>query len=109
MSTLETVIAIVGLSVITVVARALFMIPDRDNKLPAWLQRGLRFSPLAALMAVIAPEIVMSHGHLIDTVFDARLIAAVVAIGWYFATRQLIGCIFVGLIVFLPLHIGLGW
>ncbi len=109
MSFWEYVIAIVGLAAITVLTRGLFMIPERDLKMPGWVQRGLRYSPLAALMAVLAPEIVMTQGHLIDTFKDARLISAAIAIAWYFGTRQLIGCIVVGLIVFLPLHIGLGW
>ena len=67
------VLATVGLAVITVVSRSFFMIPERELPLPDWLKRGLKYAPLAALTAVIAPEILMVQGELIDTFMDARL------------------------------------
>ena len=70
---LMPVVAIAGLAVITVVTRAFFMLPEREIPLPDWLRRGLKYAPLAALTAVIAPEIVMSQGSLITTLQDARL------------------------------------
>ena len=59
---LEPVLATLGLAVITVVTRAFFMIPERELPLPDWLKRGLKYAPLAALTAVIAPEIFMAQG-----------------------------------------------
>ena len=53
---LEPVIVVVGLALITVVTRTFFMIPEREMPLPDWLKRGLKYAPLAALTAVIAPE-----------------------------------------------------
>ena len=72
-SWVEPVIAILGLAVITVVSRSFFMIPEREMSMPSWLKRGLKYAPLAALTAVIAPEILMSQGQLINTFQDARL------------------------------------
>ena len=51
----EAAIAIVGLAFITVGTRGFFLYPDRDLPLPDWLKQGLRYAPLAALAAVIAP------------------------------------------------------
>ena len=60
-------VASLGLAVITLVTRAFFMVPERELPMPEWLKRGLRYAPLAALAAVVAPEIVMSNGQLIHT------------------------------------------
>ena len=43
--------------------------------MPAWLIEGLRYAPLAALAAVVAPEVVMTQGELIRTWQDPRLFA----------------------------------
>ena len=101
--------AIVGLTIITLVSRAFFMIPERELPMPGWLKRGLKYAPLAALTAVIAPEIFMSHGHLITTLWDARLPALLCATGYYFWRRGILGTIAVGMAVYLPLHIVGGW
>jgi branched-subunit amino acid transport protein len=104
-----TAIAILGLAVITVVSRSFFMIPERELPLPDWLKRGLKYAPLAALTAVIAPEILMTQGELLDTFKDARLPAAILASSYYFWKRGILGTIVVGMAVYLPLHIGWGW
>jgi branched-subunit amino acid transport protein len=42
---------------VTVLTRAIFLLPRRTPRLPAWLWRGLAYAPLAALVALIAPEL----------------------------------------------------
>ncbi|BEU98466.1 AzlD domain-containing protein [Acidovorax sp. DW039] len=108
-SWVEPVIAILGLAVITVISRSFFMIPEREMSMPDWLKRGLKYAPLAALTAVIAPEILMTQGELIHTLKDARLPAVLLASSYYFWKRGILGTIVVGMCVYLPLHIGLGW
>ncbi len=107
--TLYGVIAIAGLAVITLLARAFFMIPERELPMPDWLRRGLKYAPLAALAAVVAPEVLMNQGVLIATLRDARLPAVLCAAAFYFWQRGILGTILVGMAVYLPLHIGLGW
>lgn len=109
MSGWESWVTIAGLAAITVLTRSFFLFSDRELVLPGWVQRGLRFAPLAALAAVVVPEIVMSHGELIDTWKDARLFAAAAAAGYYFWRRGILGTIVSGMLVLLPLRIGLGW
>jgi len=109
MSVGEAVIAIVGLALITLLTRSFFLLPERDMPLPAWLQQGLRYAPLAALMAVVAPEVVLSQGQLIGTWQDARLPAVVVASAYYFWRRGILGTIVSGTAVLLGLKLGLGW
>jgi len=109
MTTLEGVIAIVGLALITVATRGFFLIPERDLPLPAWLQQGLRYAPLAALAAVVVPEIVMTQGQLISTLKDARLPAVVVATAYFYWRRDILGTIISGTATLLLLKLGFGW
>lgn len=101
--------ASIGLAVVTLITRAFFMLPRQEVPLPAWLRRGLKYAPVAALAAVVAPQVLMSQGALITTWYDARL-PAVCCAGLYYAWRQgILGTIVVGMAVYLPLHVGLGW
>ncbi len=100
---------IVGLTVITVVSRSFFFMSNSDWHLPHWAQRGLQYAPIAALSAVVIPEVVMTHGELISTWQDARIFAALVGVLVYFAKRNVLFTILAGMAVYLPLHLSLGW
>jgi branched-subunit amino acid transport protein len=110
MSTGEVLLTIAGMTVITVVARSFFFLSERELVLPDWVKRGLRYAPLAALAAVVVPEIVMSQGRLVaEPWLDARVYAAVAATGYFFWRRGILGTIVSGMAVLLALRIGLGW
>lgn len=102
-------LAIVGLAVITVLTRSFFFLSDRELPFPPWVQRGLRYAPLAALMAVLMPEVVMTNGELINTWRDARLYAVAAALAYFHWRRGILGTILTGMAVFTPLKLGLGW
>ena len=104
-----TVLTILGLSVVSVVTRCFFFISRKPWSLPDWAERGLAYAPIAALSAVIIPEIVMSSGQLISTWQDARLFGVVAGMAWFYARRGLLGTIVCGMAVYLPLRLGLGW
>ena len=106
---LWTLGVIFGLSVVTVVARSFFFLSNQDWQLPHWAQRGLQYAPIAALSAVVIPEIVMSQGTLITTWQDARLFAAAAGVLVYFTKRDVLLTIIGGMAVYLPLHLGLGF
>jgi len=109
MSNWEAFVTIVGLAAITVFTRSFFLLSDKELVLPDWVQRGLRYAPLAALAAVLVPEIVMSQGHLIDTFKDARLFAVAAATGYFFWRRGILGTILTGMAVLVPMKLLLGW
>ena len=77
----------IGLGVITLVTRCFFFISDRELPFPSCA--------------------------LVTTWMDARLFGAVAGAGFYFYKRgqgqAVLGTIIVGMAVYLPLHIGLGW
>lgn len=106
----EMLLTIAGLTVITVVARAFFFLSERELVLPDWVKRGLRYAPLAALAAVVVPELVMTQGMLVTEPWrDARLYAAAAATAYFFWRRDILGTIVTGMAVLLPLRLGLGW
>lgn len=109
MSTLEIIVTIAGLVLITLGTRGFFILPDRELPMPEWLREGLRYAPIGALVAVIAPELVMSHGQLIGTWMDARLFGAAAATAWFVWRRDMLGTIIVGTGVMLIFRMGLGW
>jgi branched-subunit amino acid transport protein len=104
-----TLLTILALGLVTVITRGFFFMSSRPWTLPHWAQRGLQYAPIAALSAVVVPEIVMSGGELIRTWQDARLYAALAGALWFYRQRNVLGTIIAGMLVYLPLHIGLGW
>ena len=105
----STLLAIAALAVVTVITRSFFFISERDWKLPHWAERGLLYAPIAALAAVVAPEVLLLEGQLIDTWQDARLFATAAGVAWFFWRGGVLGTIVCGMAVFLPLRLGLGW
>ena len=90
----------VGLTVITVITRSFFFLSRRELVLPEWVRRGLRYAPLAALAAVVAPDIFLTEGAIVSTWHDPKLWAAAASMGYFFVRRGLLGTILVGMIVF---------
>jgi branched-subunit amino acid transport protein len=104
-----TLLTIAALTVVTVVTRGFFFLSDRAWQLPRWAERGLQYAPIAALAAVVVPEVVTHQGQLIQTWQDARLFAAAAGAGWFFWRGGVLGTIVCGMAVYLPLRLGLGW
>ena len=109
MSTTSAMVTILGLALITLLTRGFFMFPERELPIPGWLRQGLRYAPLAALTAVVVPEVVMLQGHLITSLQDARWPAALVGALCYFWRRSILSTIVSGTAVLLALRLGLGW
>ncbi len=109
MSPLEAIVTIAGLVLITIGTRGFFVLPERDLPMPEWLREGLRYAPIGALVAVIAPDLVMSQGRLITTWMDPRLFGAAAATAWFAWRRDMLGTIIVGTAVMLLCRLGLGW
>ena len=104
-----TVSTIIGMTLVTLLTRCFFLFSSKTWTLPGWAQRGLHYAPIAALSAVIVPEMVMTQGQLIATWQDARIFAVMTGLAWFYWRRDLLGTIIVGMAVYLPLHVVLGW
>ena len=106
---LWTLAVIVGLALVTVLTRSFFFISSNSWQLPHWAQRGLQYAPIAALSAVVIPEVITVQGVLVGTWQDARLFAALTGVAAYYWRRDVLITILGGMAVYLPLHLGLGW
>ncbi len=104
-----TVVTILCMALVTVITRGFFFMSSKPWSLPAWAERGLHYAPIAALAAVVLPEMVMTQGQLISTFKDARPYAIAAGLAWFYWRRGMLGTIVAGMTVYLPLHIGLGW
>jgi len=104
-----TLFVIAGMAAVTVLTRCFFFILDRPWPMPAWAHRALRYAPVAALAGVVLPEVVMSNGHLVTTWQDARLFAALAGALAFFWRRNVLITLLLGMAVYLPLHLRLGW
>ncbi|HSW20679.1 MAG TPA: AzlD domain-containing protein [Ramlibacter sp.] len=100
---------ILGLACVTVIARCFFFISSRPWPLPAWVERGLQYAPIAALSAVVVPEVLMAQGQLITTWHDARIFGAAAGMAVFFWRRDVLATILVGMAVYLPLLLLAGW
>jgi branched-subunit amino acid transport protein len=57
----------------------------------------------------VAPELVLTQGHLIHTWRDARIFGALAGLAFYAWRRSLFGTIVCGTVVMLALRFQLGW
>lgn len=109
MSPMEIFFTTLGMALITLVCRSFFLLPKEDLPMPLWLREGLRYAPIAALAAVVAPELVMTQGQLIGTWRDARIFGALAGLAFYAWRGSLFGTIVVGTGVMLVLRFAVGW
>jgi branched-subunit amino acid transport protein len=109
MSFWEAFFTILGMTLVTIVTRGFFLFPKQELPMPAWLKQGLRYAPLAAMAAIVVPEVVMTQGELIHTFKDARLYAAAAATAYFCWRRDILGTILSGTAVMLVLRLMLGW
>ena len=109
MSSVEIFFTTIGMALIALLCRSFFLLPDGELPMPRWLREGLRYAPTAALAAVVAPELVMTQGHLIDTWRDPRIFGALAGLAFYAWRHSLFGTIVCGTGVMLALRFGAGW
>lgn len=83
-------VAIVGISLTSLVTRASFVVFGARLKLAPLIEQALRFAPAAALGAIVAPALVLEHGHANLSFGNYRLLAAVAAALVMWRTRSMI-------------------
>ncbi|HRH17484.1 MAG TPA: AzlD domain-containing protein [Aquabacterium sp.] len=105
----EMVLVTVGLVVISALSRSFFFLSSKAWQLPPLVERGLRYAPLAALSAVVAPDILLTQGQWLPSWTDPRWGATLAAVCWAAWRRDMLGTIVVGMGVLLGLRFGLGW
>ena len=102
----EGFIAIAGLTLITLVTRGFFFLSAKPWPFPRWLEEGLRYAPLAALVAVAVPDIVGDKGVWLSTWAYPKLWAGLAALLYARWRRDILGTIAVGMGVYTALRLG---
>lgn len=85
---------VVGLTAATLFTRNAFLFSRRPMVLPARLKVALRYAPAAALAGVVAPELLLPTPLGLPWL---KIAAALVAAGYFFARRGILGTIVAGM------------
>lgn len=91
--------AILAIGAVTFAYRLSFIVLFERLSVPEWLRRGLRFVPIAALSAIILPELVMQAGGLNLSPLNPRLLAGLLAMAVAVKTRHVLATIVTGMLV----------
>ncbi|WP_153101067.1 AzlD domain-containing protein [Paraburkholderia hayleyella] len=107
MSTLQIWLAILGMTFVTALTRALFLLGGERTVLPPRVQRMLRYAPAAALAAVVLPDVLATPGGLSFAPSNHEFYATLAGLGWYVWRRSMLGTIVFGMVVFTVLRLAL--
>jgi branched-subunit amino acid transport protein len=105
MTSAEFWIAILGMTFVTALTRAMFLVGGERTVLPARVQRMLRYAPAAALAAVVLPDVLATPEGLSVAPSNHEFYAALAGLGWFLWRRTMLGTIVVGMVVFTMLRI----
>lgn len=98
MDALTVTLLILGLAVVSFSTRASFILYFRDMRLPAYVQRALRFVPAAVFTGLVVPELLFVEGSLSLEPGNAKLWAGLVGglVAW--RTHSAVGTIVAGMV-----------
>ena len=94
---------ILGMTLVTAWTRSFFLILGERVKVPAWVLESIRFAPLAAMIAILAPEMFLPASASSISEFNLRLpniwggIAAVIA---FYYTKKMLSTLIIGMAVY---------
>lgn len=102
-------LAIIGLTIITILSRSLFLLAGSRIVIPPRVQHALRYAPAAALVALIIPELFTVDGVLstasLDPLRNPKLLAGVATGVVFFYTRHMLLTIAAGMTVYTLLRV----
>lgn len=91
---------IAGMTLVTAVTRAFFLIGGERAVLPARVQRALRYAPAAALIAVVLPNVLQTSHGISFALANHAFYATLAGLAWFLLRRGMLGTIVVGMLVF---------
>jgi branched-subunit amino acid transport protein len=107
LTSLEIGILFVGMGLVTLGTRSFFMFWGDRVRMPELILRSIRYAPLAAIVAIVAPEILMPAGATQITQFNWALpqiwagLAAFVVFSWL---RTMLPTLIIGMLVYSALR-----
>jgi len=94
---------IAGMTCVSICARSFFLVFGERFKVADWILEAIRFAPLAAMVAILAPELFLPSGASSVAQFNLKLpniwggLAAMVA---FYFTKKMIPTLIVGMMVY---------
>jgi branched-subunit amino acid transport protein len=98
-------LAIAGMTIVTGLTRAAFLMGGERTVLPERVLRALRYAPAAALVAVVVPDVVATSHGLSFAFSNHALYGTLAGTAWFLWRRSMIQTIVVGMLVFTILRI----
>ncbi len=104
---LEISALLVGMGLVTLGTRGFFMFLGDRVRMPELILRSIRYAPLAAIVAILAPEIVMPNGATEISQFNWAIpqiwagLAAFVTFAWL---RSMLPTLIIGMLVYSALR-----
>lgn len=105
MSDLHYLLLIGLMTLTTVVTRSFFFMIGGSRRMPGWLQKSLGYVPAVALSAILAPDLLLSGGVVVEPWQNIRLLAAMAATAFFLATRHLLGTLVFGMVCYTVLRL----
>ena len=107
LTSLEISALLVGMGLVTLGTRGFFMFLGDRVRMPELILRSIRYAPLAAIVAILAPEIVMPNGAAEISQFNWAIpqiwagLAAFVTFTWL---RSMLPTLIIGMLVYSALR-----
>ena len=89
----------------TVITRSFFFMIGGSRRMPGWMQKSLGYVPAVALAAILAPDLLVVQGALVEPWQNIRLLAAVAATVFFLVTRHLLGTLVFGMACYTALRL----
>ncbi|MFL9963898.1 AzlD domain-containing protein [Paraburkholderia sediminicola] len=105
MTSTQIWLAIFGMTFVTALTRAMFLIGGERTMLPERVQRMLRYAPAAALAAVVLPDVLATPEGLSFAPTNHEFYATLSGLGWFMWRRTMLGTIVTGMVVFTLLRL----
>ena len=90
-------VVIVGLALSTFLTRTSFLLAGARLRLNPRIEVALRYAPVCTLSAIIVPDVLMHAQHADFSLLNPRLIGVLVSGLWLLFSRNIFGCLAVGM------------
>lgn len=101
----QTVLIILGMSIVTYLPRVLPIIVLSKTKIPEWFMRWLKYIPIAVLSALLVPEIMISENAVNLSLENKNLLAAIPCFLIAYKTKNLFITVITGIIAMLVMNL----
>jgi branched-subunit amino acid transport protein len=94
-------LTLIGMGIVTYLTRVFFLVGKKDEGMPKFVIRALKFVPVAVLSAIVAPMVLAPEGKLALTYDSPYLIAGLLTFVVAFISKNLIITVFSGIVLIL--------